>query len=371
MQGERRVFFIPSRGGSGTRRWAWATALAAASCAEPAAPLNADGDERIVVDVATPGEGLSGTYIGRGAVVPFQVGHDRDADTFSLAFGEAGEVSAVLTPYPSSIQLTVGDTAWSDADALTDEDRAALARFGETPAARAMVLTAARLYWEAPGQELLPHRVAALMLYMEMALFLPADVKVQAQPEGTVGAPCWLDDLCELRSEDALFGCELTDGTRHDVVPLLEGLPDGCALAGQGDDDTLHQPLHMKNECYGGCGGGCGGGCKQLPVTCTDLDANGRPSIDWAAGSPEPFTTGTSRARVCYSVAGNIAGPTPEDHYRVEDCEVDRTSEIVGTVRACTAAECCFQHDECHRHDHIDRPGQLDFDAGLLCEVHR
>lgn len=251
----------------------------------------------------------------------------------SAVFKQNGRVVARLVAgageQPASV--SVGVARWSAGAHVV----APLARADiDAATARAIRAAAVGLAELRPAAEDRELRLTVLQLYAEVAR-----VQSELVAGGPVGQPLALPRGADLRHDeaacagytrDALFDCRDSDGTLVAVVPFLdepriEALHGGVGL-------RSHQP----DQCYGACGAGCGGKCVEVPVAC-----------DAAAGDLAP-------GALCYHP---LAEPNrrylPADDFDTASTRCPAGASARGRVTVCTAAPCCFAHDECNRHDRL------------------
>lgn len=143
-------------------------------------------------------------------------------------------VSIVTNDETGVNKITVNNISWEfntsqKTSTLTEKEKDALRVFGKSEAARAIVETAAYLYWKAPGSQLIIYRITFVQLYQALAEFYPVENKKLVQPARSLSGECKnLENMCQLITEETIFGC-LGNNEVEDVIVLIDGLP-GCSV---------------------------------------------------------------------------------------------------------------------------------------------
>ena len=339
----------------------WVTSLVLwAGCGDSGGPSGGSPDQ-ITITSQDPAVGITGRYLG----TPFTLGlvaGSPEHRTASFGAGSDGGVadggattaSIITDDVANSATFQVGAITWTNKASLSADDRTALQQFTKTSAGAALVNTAGYLYFKQPDFEYTPYRVAAIQLYRELAEFYDDANKRLTQPAGSALAGC-TDNPCQVRSNDAIFGCSYPTGDRYDVVIMLGGLPAACQVTAA---DVARS--HERNACYGACGLSCGGhwqprpvaqgGCKLVTFRCSESNVP----------EPSPPTQGTSDVTSkpvgCFDSHAVPFYPAWDLRLNQSACMTPMSypAPAAGgdaSYWLCSSLTACYQHDECLRHD--------------------
>ena len=300
----------------------------------PSLPARAAAIKLVAADPA-------GALVGRHGEVDFtlEVIADPPGRRASFAAPDGTELIMTTDDRTDAWTIQAGRVRWQSGETLDAAAKTELETFARTASGHALVEVAAHLYFRFSYPEFKPHRVLAIQLYAEIAPYYLAKDKLLDQPAGSTTPGCTLDGACQLRSGDAVFGCN--DGTLvFDTLILMDRLPEACRLV---DEDRARS--HAAQECYGGCGESCRF-CQAVTYACNDNSV-----VTWEATPPVDGTAGTSTPVSCFSEITNDQ-LLPADRFinRPALCSSSR-SFPAGMAIICSAKPACYTHDECTRHD--------------------
>lgn len=181
-------------------------------------------------------EGIIGTYQGKTESISFSLTQDRaTGDRIGIfTASKSNKIAKIVVHANGELQLTIENIKWKKGKKLSAKQQKTLKKFGQTDLARAILETAAYSFFKIPAksqQGSLRHQATAMQFYEAISPYYSTKNKKLIQPaDFPISESCSLKSVCDLITDNAVFGCKMGGAKKVDILVLIDGSPSECRL---------------------------------------------------------------------------------------------------------------------------------------------